>query len=135
MYGTFDIASLKILQKEFLILAFAWHPANYDVRGAIELHHYRLFEMGLNGSHFDMLMFHFVEALRDSWAGQDVIDDAVALLEPFRIVFAHGESEQETRHQTDRKTLTAYKRMRNHVKSVGRLIQRMGIDSTNGFQK
>ena len=51
------------------------------------LRHYRLFQEGLNGTHFALIQNHLEAALRESWADADVIDGVLALFKPLQESF------------------------------------------------
>ena len=49
--------------------------------------HYRLFEMGLNETHFDRLKEHFTSSLYDCWIEDDVIEISKKHFKNLRIIF------------------------------------------------
>lgn len=53
----------------------------------IMLHHYSLFAIGFNESHFDMIKHHLTIALRSLWTAHDVIDDFLYNFEELRDTF------------------------------------------------
>lgn len=52
--------------------------------------HYRLFARGLDESHFDKVATHFVETLQHLGVAQSLIDEAVSVIAPLRVVFENG---------------------------------------------
>eukprot|EP00957_Ditylum_brightwellii_P102394 7805314-Ditylum_brightwellii.AAC.1 len=52
--------------------------------------HFRLFEKGLNETHFDSVAKHFVETLQHLGVAQELIDEAVGIIAPLRDVFVKG---------------------------------------------
>jgi hypothetical protein len=80
-------------------LAIAKLPDDVDARTRLALRHYKLFDMGLNQTHLDVVGSHFVDALEDSWVEQDVIDDVMRCLGSFR--FIHTITHEETDGQTE----------------------------------
>jgi hemoglobin len=86
-FANTDMAMLRAHQKRFMVLAFTEIPKDFDVAAFMVKRHYRLFEMGLNETHFDQVTGHLVEALKQMWVEPEVIDDVVRFLGPFRSVF------------------------------------------------
>ena len=82
-----DIKLLRAHQKRFMIVAFTHIPEDFDVASFIVQRHYRLFQMGLNETHFDLVANHLVTALRQMWVEQEEINEVLAILGPFREVF------------------------------------------------
>lgn len=76
-FGQFSLESLTKLQREVLDLALLEQSEEEEVKTIrrVLLLHYRLFENGLNGSHFAAIREHLVSALHSVWADSDVIDD------------------------------------------------------------
>jgi truncated hemoglobin YjbI len=74
-FFTFDLHSLIILQTEMLDAAFldVSEVEAEGLRNQLALKHYRLFEMGFNERHFDVLEEHFQEAMRDCWVEDDIM--------------------------------------------------------------
>ena len=86
-YGSIDLSSLRVFNRELLDLAFEKHSSDFDVEGRVSLRFLRMFQMGFNEIHFDILVNHFDHALRDAWVEEDVIADAVELLSRMRSCF------------------------------------------------
>jgi hemoglobin len=87
-FASINMASLRAHQKRFMIMAFSEIPKDFDVAAIIIERHYRLFNMGLNETHFDLLVAgHLVAALQQMGVQQEVIDEVVGILGPFRKVF------------------------------------------------
>lgn len=61
--------------------------------------HFRLFEMGLNETHFDMVAGHLVTSMKELAIPEDLITDVVAVVVPLREVF-----EDEAKKQAERAT-------------------------------
>lgn len=59
-------------------------------RSRVALHHFRLFQSGLNESHFDVLSKHLKYALEDCWASDDVIQDCERHFASLRPLFEHA---------------------------------------------
>jgi hypothetical protein len=58
-----------------------------DVAGMLVKGHSRLWDMGLNEKHFDVIATNLVETMQELGVAADVIDDAVAVVGPLRSVF------------------------------------------------
>lgn len=91
-YGDYSLDNLTGLQQKLLMAAFV-EPANKaeakNLRSRVTMQHYRLFESGLNETHFDKLSVHFSSALRDCWQSNDVIEDCEKYFKELRSLF-HG---------------------------------------------
>lgn len=94
-FGGVNMAMLKMHQKRFMMMAFTTIPEDFDLGAYIIERHWRLFEKGLNETHFDLVAGHLVATLKEMWVEHKVIDDVVKLLVPFRSVFdANGRQEK-----------------------------------------
>jgi hemoglobin len=82
-----DMELLGAHQFKFMKLAFTEIPEGVDVIGIIEKAHSRLFDMGLNEKHFDVIATNLVETMQELGVDSDVIGDAVAVVAPLRSVF------------------------------------------------
>jgi hemoglobin len=89
----FDETSLPVLklhQVQFLKIAFVAIPDDLDVGKLLLDKHQRLFEMGLDGSHFDLVAGHFIGALNHLSVPQALIDESVGIVASLRPVFVEG---------------------------------------------
>jgi hemoglobin len=82
-----DMKRLRAHQFKFMKLAFTEIPEGTDIVGMLERVHGRLFDMGLNEKHFDLVAGNLVAALQELGVASNLIDDAVAVVAPLRIVF------------------------------------------------
>jgi hemoglobin len=82
-----SMTMLKAHQTQFMIMAFSETPEGFDVTAFIIERHYRLFKIGLNETHFDLVAGHLVAALQQMSVAQTLIDEVVQRLVPFRKVF------------------------------------------------
>jgi hemoglobin len=82
-----DMKLLRAHQFKFMKLAFTAIPADMDVGTIIEKSHGRLFDMGLNEKHFDVIASNLVETMQELGVASNVIDDAVAVVAPLRGIF------------------------------------------------
>jgi hemoglobin len=78
---------LRAHQFKFMKLAFTEIPEGMDVGAYIEKSHGRLFDMGLNEKHFDVIASNFVDTMQELGVASNVIDDAVAVIAPLRGIF------------------------------------------------
>ena len=85
-----DLAFLKQHQRKFMKLAFTKVPEGLDVPQFIMNKHERLFSMGLNEEHFDLVAGHLVATFQALQVKQPLIDEAVAIVGPLRGAFEEG---------------------------------------------
>jgi hemoglobin len=86
----FEGVNMKLLrahQLKFMKLAFTEIPEGMNVGAIIEKSHGRLFAMGLNEKHFDVIASNLVETMQELGVASNVIDDAVAVVAPLRSIF------------------------------------------------
>uniref|UniRef100_A0A7S2S1K5 Globin family profile domain-containing protein n=1 Tax=Eucampia antarctica TaxID=49252 RepID=A0A7S2S1K5_9STRA len=85
-----DMNRLKTHQRSFFKLAFTKIPESVDVPDLILNKHKRLFKMGLNADHFDMVAGHLIATFESLQVPQALIDEAVGIVAPLRSVFEKG---------------------------------------------
>jgi hemoglobin len=85
-----DMKVMKDHQFKFMELAFTTIPDDYDVAAMIAKKHLRLFDRGLNETHFDLVAGHLVASLEHLGVAKSVIDEVVAVVGPLRGVFEEG---------------------------------------------
>ena len=83
-----DMDFLKHHQQRFLGLAFTKIPENVDVADRLTKAHARLFDGGLNETHFDLVAKHLVETLESLGISKDLIDEVLEVVAPLRVIFA-----------------------------------------------
>jgi hemoglobin len=81
---------MKVHQFRFMKIAFTGIPENYDVAAMIAQKHQRLFGLGLNETHFDLVAGHLVASLEKLGVAQSEIEEVVAVVGPLRVVFEEG---------------------------------------------
>ena len=81
-------ALLKFHQKKFLSLALTEIPPDFNAKAYIIERHYRLFERGLNETHFDKVVGHLEAALSGMWVEPKLIAETKARVSPLREIFA-----------------------------------------------
>jgi hypothetical protein len=77
-------------QLNFFKLAFTEIPPDLDVGAMLLDKHLKLFEEGLNETHFDIVAGHFVAVLQHFGVSQPLIDEAAGVIMPLRPVFEQG---------------------------------------------
>lgn len=85
-----NISVLKWHQFNFMSIAFSTMPKDLDVEHLVLNKHTRLFEMGLNGKHFDLMMQHLRQTFEELDIDETLIQDAVQVLTPMRRLFEQG---------------------------------------------
>ncbi len=82
-----NMAQLKKHQFNFMRMAFTKIPEGTDVSGKMVKAHERLWDLGLDETHFDIIATELVGTLKKLNVGQREIDDVVATVGPLRKVF------------------------------------------------
>jgi truncated hemoglobin YjbI len=95
IYEDLDVEDLCTLQEEFLSLVFGEIPQDMNPNGKIVIRQHALFEKGLNETHYDKVVEHFEDALRECWIEPDVIDELSKTLKQHRTLFERGERENK----------------------------------------
>lgn len=83
-YEGMDINSLFLFQKETFDWAFGDYATSDEeskAKNRVKLRHYRVLKNGLSDRHFDAICQQFVEAMRESWVEEDVINEATENLQ------------------------------------------------------
>ena len=89
-FDSVPIAKLKRHQKRFLKMAFTKIPESMDVSKMMLDKHKRLFALGLDETHFDKVTGHLGDALDALGVATNLIQEAIAVVVPFRAVFHQG---------------------------------------------
>jgi truncated hemoglobin YjbI len=92
-----NVAVLKWHQFNIISFAFTEIPEDFDIVDLILTRHRSLFERGLCESHFDVMVHHFDETLRELHVEDQVIGHAKQIIAPLRDVFAQGAREARER--------------------------------------
>lgn len=104
-FNTTDIPILKWHQFNFMSIAFSNDnviPDDFDMSTLILNKHKYLFDMGLNETHFDLMMKHFVDTLHDLNIKDDLINEALYMLSPVRKVFLQGSTLAKAKRNKDK---------------------------------
>lgn len=96
-----DIQMLKWHQYNFMSIAFAHVPADFDVAELILKRHARFFAIGMNEVHFDLVINHFRLTLQELGTSDVLTEEAVDILLPIRKVFQQGAAEALARQQAE----------------------------------
>lgn len=89
-FDNVNMTRLKLHQIEFMKVAFTHIPKGLDVAGLILEKHVKLFQDGLNESHFDKVAGHLIDTLQSLDVSQELVDEVVAVVGPLRPVFEQG---------------------------------------------
>ena len=84
------MSRLKQHQKRFLKVVFTKIPDSLDVPKMMLDKHKRLFALGLDETHFDKVTGHLGDALEALGVATNLIQEAIAVVVPFRAVFHQG---------------------------------------------
>lgn len=85
-----DVEKLKTHQFKFLKLALTKIPSTIDVPKLLLDKHARLFDMGLDETHFDVVAGHLVDTLKSLGVSDELVGEVVGIVGPLRGVFAEG---------------------------------------------
>lgn len=89
-FAGYDVDDLIDHQKRFLSFALTEIPKDYDVIDLIERRHARFFERGLSEKHYDLMIYYLVGSLRENHVKQNLIDEVLQSVKPYRIAFEEG---------------------------------------------
>ena len=89
-FADVKMSAMRVHQVRFLSIALTSIPDDYDVAAMIATKHDRLFDQGLNETHFDMVAGHLVGALEHLEVPKSLIDEVVAVVAPLRGIFEEG---------------------------------------------
>ena len=71
---------------------FTYCPDDFDYMSVLRNKHERLFERGLNETHFDRFMNCLLDTMRSVGIQRDLVDEATRILGPIRHVFVEAVS-------------------------------------------
>lgn len=123
-YGNCALKNLITIQKEFLMAALLKSSDEAQSKSRAAIRHYRLFELGLNETHFDALFNHFSGSLRDCWLASDVIEDCEKHFNSLRPVFQeHGSSmkQREIDSEDNHRRFSESMRIQKAIKDFDKL--------------
>ena len=81
------MTALKMHQLAFMKIAFTQIPEDLDVPKLMKEKHAPLFAKGLTAVHFDKVAGHFVATLDNLNVPSDLVNEAVSVIAPLRVVF------------------------------------------------
>merc|ERR1712232_182605 len=88
IFGHFETKSLLVVIKELLLTAFAGPNSKYqNLHPRASLRHESLIEIGMNEFHFDILQSHFLDALRENWVEDNLIQSCGSNFARLRCIF------------------------------------------------
>lgn len=85
-----DVQLLKWHQFNFMSIAFAHVPEDFDITALILVKHSQFFEMGMNEKHFDLVVDYFTVTLKDLGIEDAMVEEALEMLSPIRPLFREG---------------------------------------------
>ena len=85
-----NIQVLKWHQFNFMSVAFSAVPVGLNVPNMVLEKHKRLFDMGLNETHFDIMMEHLRSTFAELEIDPHLVEEAVQVLKPLRDIFQQG---------------------------------------------
>lgn len=94
-----NMAVLKWHQFNIVSIAFTATPASYNVTDFVLTRHKKLFDAGLNETHYDIVLEHFDDTFKALNVDPAVIAQAKAVVIPLREAFAAGAAEAKMRAQ------------------------------------
>jgi truncated hemoglobin YjbI len=92
-----NVDIIKWHQFNLMSIAFTAVPSNFDVVDLILTRHERLFDEGLSEQHFDRVMKHFRDTLEELNVEEELMEEAVDVVMPLRMVFQQGAEESAKR--------------------------------------
>jgi hemoglobin len=98
-YGV-NVEIIKWHQFNLMSIAFTEIPENFDLKELLLIRHQRLFDEGLNETHFDLVAQHFSDTLREMNVDPKLRDEALEVVMPLRDVFAQGVREAQGRAES-----------------------------------
>lgn len=91
MFEGTNMTKLRVHQIKFMSLAFQGVPEDLDVPHLVYEKHKSLFvKKGLNETHFDLVAANLIATLEHLGVAKDLIDEAVTVVAPLRVVFETG---------------------------------------------
>ena len=82
-----DVEIIKWHQFNLMSIAFTAVPKTFDVTALLLTRHQKLYDQGLNETHFDIVSQHFVDTLEEMNVDSELIQEALAVVSPLRHVF------------------------------------------------
>lgn len=94
-----DIEIIKWHQFNLMSIAFTAVPKNFDVESLLLTRHQRLYDQGLNESHFDMVAKHFTDTLEEMNVDPELVKEALEVVMPLRKIFQEGARQAKERKE------------------------------------
>lgn len=92
-FDNVNMTALRLHQIKFFEIAFSTIPDDMDVPALLKEKHKALFAQGLNATHFDKVVEHFVATLAQLGVSAQLINEAAGIVTPLRVVFEEGAAE------------------------------------------
>lgn len=94
-----DIEIIKWHQFNLMSIAFTAVPKTFDVGALLLTRHKKLYDMGLNESHFDIVAKHFTDTLEEMKVEPELVAEALAVVVPLRELFKEGARQAQERRE------------------------------------
>jgi hypothetical protein len=125
LYSSFLLEDLIQHKKQFFTSVFSKQQNPAKLNSSILLRHYGLIQQGFNEKHFDLIVKHFVQELKDSWVNAVAIQDAVSILNSGRPVFES--SDQNKEEKPEKKAVSKKKKNTHNTHSIHTTRRLLGI--------
>lgn len=94
-----DVEIIKWHQFNLMSIAFTAVPKTFDVETLLLKRHKKLYDMGLNESHFDIVAKHFTDTLEEMKVDPELVEEALAVVTPLREIFREGARQARERRE------------------------------------
>ena len=92
-----DVEIIKWHQFNLMSIAFTAVPTSFDIGALLLTRHQKLYDAGLNESHFDMVAKHFTDTLEEMNVEPELVQEALAVVAPLRVLFEEGARQAKER--------------------------------------
>ena len=96
-----DVEIIKWHQFNLMSIAFTAVPDNFDLKHLLLTRHQRLYDEGLSEEHFDMVLQHFKDTLKEMNVEPELAKEALEVVMPLRDVFEQGAREARERKKAN----------------------------------
>ncbi len=128
-----DTERLKNKQVEFMAYVFG-SPARYTGKDIAQAHQRLIDEKGLNETHFDIVIDHFIATMKELNVADAVTEQAVEILQTSRPVFERRPSEADSFSMAMR-VLKEYKHAKKRsLQDVKGRLEEMGVAEAGQLQ-
>ena len=96
-----DVEIIKWHQFNLMSIAFTAVPKTFDVTHLLLTRHQKLYDNGLNETHFDMVAKHFTDTLEEMNIEPELIEEALDVVMPLKEIFREGARLARERRQQE----------------------------------